>query len=395
MTKKNKPFLSDALLFYMHAGFFAFSEIVFLISLPILFWNKGFSLSFIFAFYALAALPGYFFTTHISQFITKVGIKSIFLLGIFLYIVLGCVVPFIEVDNAWWVVAFFLLALQALCYFPARYLCFSEIIFRKTIGMQAGTLNAVMLLSRTIAPIVAGTLAVWTQFNNVFILGVVMIGLSMIPVLLIRTRVQKRFEIAEFEVMRSHPVFKCTKWAYMADGMNSLIAFLLWPLLFFLFISQENYFELSFLMTVTCGISAIIMVGVGKLFDQSHRKKLLHTSVFANVLAILGRFALLFFHPVLFVYAIQSFYSFAESMLQSTFESYWYSYSKTTNTMFFTIHREVNYALGRFLIGAILAVASAFFVDAQGLWPLFLLSIPMVLVYLKKGEEDASLNRKK
>ncbi|MFA6435668.1 MAG: MFS transporter [Candidatus Gracilibacteria bacterium] len=392
MTRKNKPFLSDALLFYMHAGLFAFSEIIFLFSLPILFWNKEFSLSFIFAFYALAALPGYFLTARIVHYITKIGIKSIFLLGIFLYILLGVVVPFIEVDNMWWVVAFFLLALQALCYFPARYLCFSEIISRKTIGMQAGTLNAVMLLSRTVAPIVAGALAVWTQFNNVFIFGVVMMGLSMIPVLLIRTQVQTHFDPVAFKTMSKHSIFKSTRWAYVADGMNSLIAFLLWPLLFFLFISQEDYFQLSFLMTITCGVSAIIMVGVGKLFDQQHRKTLLRTSVFANVLAILGRFSLLFFHPILFVYAMQSFYSFSESMLQPTFESYWYSYSKTTNTMFFTIHREVNYALGRFLIGTILAVASAFFMDEKGLWPLFLLSIPMVLIYLKKGQEDALLN---
>jgi len=381
------------MLFYIHAGLFAFSEIIFLFSLPILFWDKGFSLSFIFAFYACAALPGYFFTAPIVHYITKIGIKSIFLLGVFLYILLGSVTLFIEIDNLWWVIAFFLLALQALCYFPARYLYFSEIISRKTIGMQSGTLNAVMLLSRTVAPIVAGAIAILTQFNSVFIFGVVVMILSMIPVLLIRTQAQTHFDVAEFKAMRSHPVFKSTRWAYVADGMNSLISYLLWPLLFFLFISQEDYFELSFLMTVTCGVSAIIMVGVGKLFDQQHRKKLLHTSVFSNVLAILGRFALLFFHPVLFVYAIQSFYSFAESMLQSTFEAYWYSYSKTTNTMFFTIHREVNFALGRFLIGAILALASAFFIDAESLWPLFLLSIPIVLVYLKKGEEDASLSR--
>lgn len=392
MTHGKKLFLSDAMLFYIHAGLFAFSEIIFLFSLPILFWNKGFSLSFIFLFYALAALPGYFLTVRIVKYITKIGIKKVFLLGILLYILLGFSVQLIEINNLWWLVAFFLLALQALCYFPARHLCFSEIITQKTIGLQAGTLNAVMLLARTIAPIIAGSIAVLTQFNVVFVFGVTIMILSVIPVLFIRTQVQTHFDPVEFSAMQEHPVFKSTKWAYMADGMNSLISYLLWPLLFFLFISQNDYFELSSLMTITCGISALIMIGVGNLFDRQHRKALLKTSVFFNVLAVLGRFSLLLFHPILFVYAMQSFYSFSESMLQSTFESYWYSYSKSTNTMFFTIHREVNYALGRFLIGVILAAAALFLTDSESLWPLFLLSIPIVLVYLKKGKEDAHLN---
>ena len=146
-------------------------------------------------------------------------------------------------------------------------------------------------------------------------------------------------------------------------------------------------------MTITYAISAIIMVVVGHFFDQKHRKALLKASVFSNILAIIGRFALLFFHPILFVYGIQSFYLFSESALQSTFEAYWYSYSKKTNTIFFTIHREINYALGRFIIGSFLAIASLFLTDAKSMWPFFLLAIPVVFIYLRKGDIDHYLKK--
>ena len=390
---RSKPLLSDAVLFYIHAGLFAFSETIFLFSLPVLFWDKGFPLWFIFGFYALAALPGYFFTARIVRLITKIGIKSMFLFGIFLYILLGFASPLVEANNLWWVLVFFLLSLQAICYFPARALYFSEIISRETVGTQSGVLNAVMLLSRTAAPIIAGVIAVSTKFNSVFVFGAAVMILSAVPVLFICAQAKTTFDLVDYKRMLNHRVFQSTKWAYIADGAEGIITFLLWPLLFYLFLSNNNYFELSSLMTVTCGVSALVMILVGKLFDRKHRKALLGASVFANIVAILGRFALLIFHPVLFVYAVQSFYAVSESMLGSSFESYRYSYSKATDNTFFTIHRDVNFSLGRFLIGSVLALASLFFTDAKGLWPLFLLSIPIVLVYLKKWKDDDFLNK--
>ena len=393
MTKKQNKLLSDVKLFYIHAGLFAFSEIIFMFSLPILFWSQGFSLSFIFAFYALAALPGYFFTTRIVQYILKTSIKKVLILGVIFYILLGAITPFIQIDNIWWFFAFFLLSVQALFYFPARHLYFSEIISNKSIGFQSGVLSAVMTIARTVGPIAAGVIALLTEFNWVFIFGALIMMFSIIPILFMRTKVEMDFKISEFKAMLKHPVFKITKPAYIADGINSIISYLLWPVLFYLFISKNDYFQLSSLMTITYAISAIIMVVVGHFFDQKHRKALLKASVFSNILAIIGRFALLFFHPILFVYGIQSFYLFSESALQSTFEAYWYSYSKKTNTIFFTIHREINYALGRFIIGSFLAIASLFLTDAKSMWPFFLLAIPVVFIYLRKGDIDHYLKK--
>ncbi|HCW32393.1 MAG: hypothetical protein UT55_C0087G0003 [Candidatus Peregrinibacteria bacterium GW2011_GWE2_39_6] len=393
MALRKRTLLADATLFYFHAGLFAFSEIIFLISLPILFWQQGFSLSFIFAFYALAALPGYFFTISVIKYFLRTGIKKILVFGVFLYILLGSMASFIQPNNLWWVVALILLALQALCYWPARHLYFSEIASLEKVGQQAGTLNAVMILARTIAPIIAGLIALLVEFNAVFIFGAVAMLFSSIPIFLIKTKVKTIFSAREFwDMKQKHPIFKSTRPAYVADGVNSLISYLLWPLLFFLLISKNDYLELGYLMTGTYGISAIIMVVVGRFFDRSHRKSLLKMSVFFNILAIIGRFSLLFIHPWIFVYGVQSFYSFSESALQSTFEAYWYSYSKATNAIFFTIHREINYALGRFLIGMVLALVAWFLPDNKHLWLLFLLSIPTVLVYLKKGKTDSYLD---
>lgn len=394
MKTKNGAYLSDVNLFYTHAALFAFAEVIFLFSLPVLLWNKGFSLSFIFAFYALAALPGYLFTTDIVRHMLKSNVKKMLIIGVLLYVALGLVVPFVTTNNLWWIVALILVALQALCYFPARHLYFSELISKKTIGVQSGVLSAVIVVARTIAPIVAGFIAVLTQFNFIFTFGAVVLLLSIVPVTFIKTKVANTFKVVEFKKMiNEHPVFKSTKAAYMADGANGIIAYILWPLLFLLFISENNFFDFGSLMTISYAISAVIMVAVGHFFDKNHRKRLLSWSVLSNILAALGRFTLLFFHPMYFVYAIQSFYSFSESALQSTFEAYWYSYSKSTNVVFFTIHREKNFALGRFGAGMFLAIMAFLLPDAKTLWPLFLLSIPVVCVYLKKGDSDHHLER--
>lgn len=392
MTLKKSSCLSDVNLFYAHAGLFAFAEVIFLFSLPVLLWNKGFSLSFIFAFYALASLPGYFFTTGIVKHMLKTNVKKMLILGVLLYVALGLVVPFLATNNWWWLLALLLVSLQALCYFPARHLYFSELISKKTIGVQSGMLSAVIVVARTVAPIVAGSIAILTQFNWIFIFGAAVLLLSVTPVILIKTKVKTSFKVIEFKRMiKEHPVFTTTKSAYIADGVNSMISYILWPLLFLLFISNNNFFDLGSLMTISYGVSAVIMVVVGHFFDRQHRKQLLSWSVFSNILAAFGRFTLWFFHPTLFVYAVQSFYSLAEAALQSTFEAYWYSYSKNTNVIFFTIHREQNFALGRFAGGIFFAAIAYLLPDAKNLWPLFLLSVPVVFVYLKKGTSDHHL----
>ncbi|MBI2463702.1 MFS transporter [Candidatus Peregrinibacteria bacterium] len=393
ISRKSKG-ISDATLFYIHSGIFAFSEIIFLISLPILFWQQGFSLSFIFAFYAFAALPGYFFTLPLIQYGLKIHLKKILIFGIFFYIALAIISPLIQINNGWWIIAFLLLSLQALCYFPARYIYFSEIASKKTIGFQTGIVNAVMMVARTLAPIIAGFIAFFTQFNWVFLFGALFMLLSIIPIFFIRIKIRHSCQTEVFHAMRKeHPVFKNTQATYIAAGMSGTLSYLLWPLLFFLLLNQSGYFGLTSLMTVTYGISAIIMLIVGHFFDRQHRKMLLKGSVMFNILATLGRFALLFFHPLLFVYGIQSLYSFTESALQSTFEGYLFSYSKITNTVFFTIHREMNNALGRFFAGAILALASFVFTDIKILWFFFLVNIPVVLIYLRKGKIDYYLKK--
>lgn len=384
--------LSDVNLFYAHAGLFAFSEIIFLLSIPVLLIERGFALSFVFAFYAFAALPGYFLTTSIIRHLLHTSIKRVLILGVLLYIVLGFISPFIQLNNYWWMAAFVLLTLQALFYFPARHLYFSEIISHKKIGFQSGMLNAIMAIARTIAPIMGGLIVVATQLDSVFIFGALTMILSVLPILFIKTKIEAHFNLQEFKkTIKSHPVFLGTRSAYVADGVNSMMSYLFWPVLFYLFISQKDYFELSSLMTVTYGVAALIMVAVGHYFDREHRKPLLKFSIISNILASVGRFSLLFFNPLLFVYAVQSFYLFSESALQSTFEAYWYSYSKKTNTIFFTIHREINYALGRFAIGILLSAVSLFWTRPAQLWSFFLISIPVVFMYLSKAKMDHHL----
>lgn len=390
--KKLRSLFSDVNLFYAHGGLFAFSEIIFLLSIPILLIERGFSLSFVFAFYAFAALPGYFFTTHVIRYLLHTSIKQVLVIGVLLYIALGLVSPMIQLNNYWWVISFVLLALQALLYFPARHLYFSEIISNKKIGLQAGMLNAIMAIARTIAPIIGGAIVLATELDSVFIFGAVTMILSALPIIFIKTKVEAHFDLKAFrQSSKDHPVFLGTKTAYIADGVNSIISYLFWPVLFYLFISQSDYFELSSLMTVTYGIAALIMVAVGHYFDREHRKSLLKFSIISNILASIGRFSMLFFNPLLFVYAVQSFYLFSESALQSTFEAYWYSYSKKTNTIFFTIHREINYNLGRFFIGILLAIASFIWPSPAQLWPLFLITIPVVFVYSGKAKMDHHL----
>ncbi len=387
-----KNIFSDATLFYAHAGLFAFSEIIFILSLPVFLYTQGFSLSFIFLFHGLTNVFGYFLTDKIIPYVLRTNIKRVLIMGVIFYIIFGFAALLINTANYWWLVAFLFLSLQALFYFPARHLFFVEIAERGTVGLQTGVLNAVSLIARVIAPVAAGGVVVMTSFNSVFLFGALVMILSVLPILFIRTKVEIDFKRGEFlKMSKSNPIFTKTGLAYVADGMNNVITYLMWPLLFFLLLGNEDFFQLGSLMTITSAISAAIMVMVGHLFDKQHRKILFSGSIIAEGIASLLRFALLFFHPLVFVYATQSLYSFSESALQSTFDSYFYSYGKITNTAFFTIHREINFSLGRFILCVFLALMSYFITKPEQLWYLFLITLPVLFLYFSKTKIDGAI----
>lgn len=389
-----KIIFSDANLFYTHACLFAFAEIIFILSLPVFLYIKGFSIGFIFLFHGFTNIAGYFFTDKVIPYVLKTNIKRVLIIGVLFYIMFGFAAMFITTANYWWLLAFLFLSLQSLFYFPARHLFFVEIAARKTVGLQTGVLNAVSLIARVIGPIVAGGVAIIASFNSVFLFGAVVMFFSVVPVLFIQTKVEIDFKREEFVRMKKNNViFTKTRLAYIADGMNNVISYLMWPLLFFLLLGNEDFFQLGSLVTITSAISAVIMIFVGHLFDQEHRKALLSVSIVAEVIASLLRFSLLFFHPLIFVYAAQSLYSFSESALQSTFDSYFYSYGKITNTAFFTIHREINFSLGRFILCMFLAVASFFISKTENLWFLFLASLPILFLYFRKTKVDRFIER--
>lgn len=380
---------NDARFFYAHAALFAFSEIIFILSLPIYLYTQGFSLSFIFLYFGLTGLVGYLFTARVISYIKKINIKIVLILGVLFYIAFGFSALLVTVENYWWIVSLLFLCLQSVFYFPARHLLFVEIAHKKTVGFQTGVLNAVSLVARIIAPVIAGLLTVIAPFTSVFLVGSGVMFLCIVPILFIKTRIDVDFTKKEFnEMQKNHIVFKTTRLAYLADGMNNVLSYLLWPLLFFLLLANQDFFQLGSLMTITSLVSAIIMIFVGYLFDKEYRKTLLTSSIVVQAIASFFRFLLLFFHPIVFVYATQSLYAFSESALQSTFDSYLYSYGKVTDTALFTIHREINFSIGKFFICVALAVISSFVTEISQLWYLFLLSMPILFLYSQKIKVD-------
>lgn len=383
-----KSFLSDARLFYAHAALFAFSEIIFILSLPVYLYTQGFSLSFIFLFHGILGMTVYLFTSHVISRTLKVNIKYPLIFGVIFYIAFGLAARSISLQNHWWLVAFFCVSFQSLLYWPVRHLFFVEIAKQKTMGLQTGILNAVSIISRVAAPIAAGAITLLFSFSSVFLFGAGVMMLSILPILFIKKKVKIHFDRKEFLGTRAiHEVFTKTHWSYIADGMNNTLSYLMWPLFFYILLANQDFFQLGSLMTVTLGISAVIMVFVGHLFDKNHRKALLTGSIALQGVGSFLRFLLFFFHPLLFVYGVQSLYAFSESALQSTLDSYFYSYGKATNTAFFIIHREMNFSLGRFILCALLALIS-FFIKVEHLWFLFLLSFPILFLYYRQMRVD-------
>lgn len=166
--------------------------------------------------------------------------------------------------------------------------------FGKDVGLRV-VLNKV---ANAAGPIIAGWIIAAYGFNLLFVFGIIVLTLSMIP-LFVSVTEKTHHEHDTQKIYQNYylnPKYKRESIAFGASGVESILFTIFWPIL--LFVALDSFIKIGALTSISMMFSIVAAYLVGKMIDQ-HGTKIIHRiGVVFNTLFYLPR--IFFLEPLLF-----------------------------------------------------------------------------------------------
>ncbi|MEA2701794.1 MAG: hypothetical protein QOE22_503 [Candidatus Parcubacteria bacterium] len=237
--------------------------------LPIFLLTKGLALyevllfeAFVFTLHATLNIPSYLLN---ARFGIKLMMSASFL---FMFVAYGMLFFFDQLTQLYTlpVLLFFLALFNSIGevgYWSGFHLDFALKSESGRAGSQLGTLEALSVSLKTIAPIIGAFFIVTFSFNASFLVVLSVLALSVVPLLLSdNIRLKKRLSIRK-AVSFAHVKLSLV---FMVEGFHNVVQALVWPL--FLFVINFSLIAIGSLVAVATFLTSIISFLSGKFADK-------------------------------------------------------------------------------------------------------------------------------
>lgn len=145
-------------------------------------------------------------------------------------------------------------------------------------------------LASAIAPAIGGVIIVMFGFKALFVVSLVILGISSLPTLFIVHDWEHKDHSARKIIKNAifNKKYKILFFAYVFESMDILIYTVFWPLM--LFILLDDFEKVGFITGFSMFASSLITLLVGKLLDKGDSKKVHLFGIINNALLYIARF---------------------------------------------------------------------------------------------------------
>ncbi len=152
---------------------------------------------------------------------------------------------------------------------------FAEFITPLGRGKKIAFLASLSFSVGILAPFIAGFIINKLGFNALFIIAIVIIGISIFPLFLIRPNPEK-YSYSYFQTFKELLSRKNRRMflAYGADGAETVIAVTIWPIFIFE-ILKENYIAVGVISAAIVLVTVLLQFIMGRLSDKMGKRSLI------------------------------------------------------------------------------------------------------------------------
>ncbi|MBN2096256.1 hypothetical protein JW752_02535 [Candidatus Peregrinibacteria bacterium] len=375
-------------LFYTHETLFQFSDTMLIIVLPIFIYQLFHSISAVFTFtfiwnvfYALLFIPVF----NLAMKSRKP--KYFMAMGMVFYVLSLWFFGQTTTDNIRMIIpATIFMTLYISFYWMIRHWFFATNTDYRRIGKQMSWLAIIKIITGFAAPIIGGWVSFRVSFNATFILGSLAGLLSLIPILFFHAPAHDgTYGLKEIRTTLGKPELKAIRPAHFWEGFTQHFISNAWILAFALFIG--NIKELGILVGVTTLVATLLTRLSGHWFDKRKRIVIFSRLTFIRSLGAFLYASVGIYPHLIYVWGVQLFNRFAETMHQTFADSYLYAYGNKIHPVHFNLNREIYLTIARLISSAILATAFLFLPD-RFLWLVIAMGAFMLMGWLTLRRSD-------
>ena len=361
------------------------------IFLPIFLFNlfdKNFQLTILYfgTGYILYAL----FVAFGTGFLNKFGFRRALRISAFLGALFYAIFYFISQENFIYLLPFSLLVLTVfrIFYWIPYHVDFAKFTDKKNRGREVSAISATRNVIGVFVPLVAGFIISRFNFDVLFIIVIILYLISFIPYLTI-PHTKEKFSWSYLETWKQFFSKKRreTILAFMADGAEEVVGFIVWPIFIFQLLNGD-YFKVGAISTLIIGVVIVLQLALGKYIDvKKQKEKILY---WGSALYSLGWIIKIFIVTAFQLFVVGAYHSLARIFTRTPFDALTYEIAADEGHYVdeFTVLHEMAIQTGKFLMAGMIIIVSLFFVIQ---WTFILAAAAVIFLNLLRAKNKETI----
>jgi YQGE family putative transporter len=299
--------------------------------------------------YLMLAAPG-------ARLMNVFGIKKAMIYSLPFLALFYIALYFFENDIlAWTIIAGLSLTFYRMLYWVPYHTDFASFSEGKNRGKQISLLDSVSTFLSILTPFISGFLIMEFGFKVVFVIVIVLILTSMVPLYFL-PEVREEFTWSYKRTWREFFAKSNRQMmlAYIGEGAENWIGGVLWPI-FIWQLLEGRYLQVGILTSVITAIAVILNLAMGDYTDRFNKRKLMRAG---SILYSLGWIAKMFVTTAFQLFIASTYHSFALILLRTPFSALIYEKAADSGHFLdeYSMLREMYLQFGRIIVMIIILI---------------------------------------
>ncbi|OGY43989.1 MAG: hypothetical protein A3J62_02125 [Candidatus Buchananbacteria bacterium RIFCSPHIGHO2_02_FULL_38_8] len=225
---------------------------------------------------------------------------------------------------------------------------FAKFTDKKTRGKTIAVLDSIASLVSIAIPAIAGFIIVQHGFNVLFLIVIFVYLSSVIPFFII-PRISEQYTFTYLQTWRMlfHPRDRKILFTYMADGAESIIGAVIWPI-FIWQILQGDFEAVGIISSLIILATILLRLIIGSYTDRLNKKKLLQLG---SLLYSVGWLIKIFAQTGLHIFIVSTYHNLSSIAMRTPYDTLMYEKAADAGHYIdeYTVLREMALNLGRLL----------------------------------------------
>lgn len=372
--------------------------------LPIFLYNlfDG-EMKYVIWYYLFGHLIYFFFVGYGARFLNKIGLRRSLRISVVLGAIYFLIYYFIYKvsENLEWSFAFdnslvwliFLVTIvltfhRGMFWIP-MHTDMAKFTDKKNRGKEVSLIEATTLAMSVAGPVAAGWILAEYNFDVLFIIGVLVYLISLIPLMTL-PKTKERYSWSYKKTWKEFlsPQRRKTVLAFIGDGAEGAVGLIIWPIFMFELL-KGNYFEVGALSSLIVLVTMFMQLAVGKFTDKYDKSKMIK---WGSYLYAIGWIVKIFIVTAFQIFIASTYHSFAKIFARTPFDTMIYERAADQGHYVdeYTVIHEMAIQLGKSLM-LVFALILIMFLEIQ--WVFALAAVASLAMNYLADENVVQLGR--